>query len=321
MDKQPVNEQPVIPPLGSRVSVRYRERDGVATDVIGRLIAGPPRIAVRTPAGEVTIIPDDVLAVRELSHRPVRNSEIRALEHAAALAWPGIERHWHRGWLLRAGDDTTSRGNSAVPLDFSAAVSDIAAIAEWYSHRGLEPWLAVAERLLPLRAAGIKRTRVMVREIADGPAREPDRGDVRLLDRPDAAWLAGYGRDVPVAELTSVVDGEVVFARLGDVAVGRGAVTATPDGTRWLGISSVAVSDDHRRRGHGRLLCERLAAWGAARGARRSYVQVLTDNEPAGALYASLGFGLHHHARYLDARRLLESGGRSRGARGHNLYP
>lgn len=316
-----MGERPAIPPPGSRVSVRYREPDGVASDVIGQLIAGPPRIAVRTSSGDVVIDSGDIVAVRELSHRPVRNSEIRALEHAAALAWPGVERQWHRGWLLRAGDGTTSRGNSAVPLDFSASVSDIAAIAEWYSDRGLESWLAVADRLLPIRANGIKRTRVMVRDIATDPVREPGQPVVRLLDRPDAEWLAGYGRDVPVAELTAVIDGDVVFARVDDIAVARGTVTSAPDGTRWLGISSVAVSAHHRRQGHGRQLCEQLAAWGTARGARRSYVQVLTDNEPASALYTSLGFALHHHARYLDARRLMESGGQSRGTGGHSLYP
>lgn len=298
-----MDHRPAFPPLGSRVSVRYREPDGLATDAIGQLIAGPPHVAVRTGTGtgDVMIASEDVLAVRELSHRPVRNSQIRALEHAAALAWPGVHRQWHNGWLMRAGDGTTSRGNSAVPLDFSASVNDVAAIADWYAQRGRPPWLAVAERLLPVRAAGVKRTRVMVRDVGHSP----ESPGVRLLERPDVDWLAGYGRDVPIDELTAVVDGEVMFARLGDVAVGRGALTSAPDGTRWLGISSVAVSADHRRRGYARLLCEALTAWGGSRGAQRSYVQVLTDNEPATTLYASLGFGLHHHARYLDARLLL----------------
>ena len=57
------------------------------------------------------------MSVRELSHAPVRNSEIRAVEHAAALAWPGTERHWAGGWLLRAGG-TDKRTNSAAPLLF-----------------------------------------------------------------------------------------------------------------------------------------------------------------------------------------------------------
>ena len=97
----------------------------------------------------------------------------------------------------------------------------------------------------------------------------------------------------------------VCIARIDDIAVGRGALTAAPDGTRWLGISAVSVSQTHRRRGHGRAICAALASWGVSRGAQRGYVQVLTDNEAAITLYASLGYGLHHHAGYLDARRVL----------------
>ena len=144
----------------------------------------------------------------------------------------------------------------------------------------------------------------MIKFVADLPEPTPVAGAV-LLEAPDAAWLARYGRDVPPEVLTAVVDGEVVFATVADAAVGRGAVTTAPDGTRWLGISAVHVPAEHRRRGHARALCRALLAWGADRGAERVYVQVLTENTAAIALYDSLGFGLHHHHRYVDARDLI----------------
>ena len=301
---------PNFPPIGSRVSIRYRDYDGEQTDIIGVLTALPPRVEVRATGGALVIAVEDIIAVRELSFAPVRTSAIRALEHAAALGWPGVETHWHRGWLLRAGDGTTSRGNSAVPLEFSSSLAAVPAIADWYLQRDLVPWLAVPDRLLPVRAAGIKRTRVMVRDLldadADADADTSRAGSGALLsETPDAAWLACYRRAVPIAELTAVVDGDVVFARIDGIAVGRGALTTAPDGTRWLGISAVAVSAAHRRRGYGRAICAALASWGVSRGAQRGYVQVLTDNEEAITLYASLGYGLHHHAGYLDARRVL----------------
>jgi len=296
----------MIPSVGSRVSIRHRLPTGEFTDVIGHLLALTPNVVARTKSGElVEISRDDVVAMRELSHRPVRASEIRALEHAAALAWPGTEQHWQEGWLLRAAGGYTSRANSAVPLDFAATVATLPAIVDWYARRGLPPWLALPDRLLPVRGlgggAGVKHTRVMVADLGEAA---PVAG-AALLDRPDAAWLARYGRDVPPAVLTAVVDGEVVFATAADAAVGRGAVTTAPDGTRWLGISAVHVPGEHRRRGHARALCRALLAWGADRGAERVYVQVLTDNAAAIALYASLGFGLHHHHRYVDARDLI----------------
>jgi GNAT superfamily N-acetyltransferase len=313
-----------LPPVGSRVSIRYRLPAGTAhamTDVIGELQTVDPVIVVRTKSGGlVEVFPADVVAVRELSVVPVRTSEIRALEHAAALAWPGTEQCWQDGWLLRAGGGYTSRANSAVPLDFSATIEALPPIVDWYRQRGLPPCLALPERLLPIRADGIKHTRVMVTDLTDA---ESDPA-VALSRIPDAAWLTGYERDVPAEVLTAVVDGEVVFASIATAAVGRGAtataavgrgatataavgrgaVTTAPDGTCWLGISAVHVGADQRRQGHARRLCRALLGWGAEQGATRAYVQVLSENSSAVMLYHSLGFRLHHHHRYVDARSL-----------------
>jgi RimJ/RimL family protein N-acetyltransferase len=51
-------------------------------------------------------------------------------------------------------------------------------------------------------------------------------------------------------------------------------------------------------------LCRALLDWGAQRGADRAYVQVVGENTGAIRLYHALGFRLHHHHRYVDARSL-----------------
>lgn len=296
---------PDLPVLGSRVSLRYRLPAGSAkplTDVIGHLERLEPTVVIRTKDGElVDIAPADVVTVRELSHTPVRTSEIRALEHAAAMAWPGVEQQWSGGWLLRAGHGITSRANSAIPLDVSAQIAHLAAVRDWYRERDLPAWLALPERLLPIRTPGIKPARVMVRE----PAAAPTTPTATLAQQPDAQWLAIYERDVPVDVLTAVIDGRLTFATVSGCAVGRGAVTTAPDGTPWLGISSVRVSPAHRGQGHARAVCEALLAWGAESGARRAYVQVEVDNHAAIALYTTLGFRLHHQTRYVAVEDVL----------------
>ena len=189
-----------------------------------------------------------------------------------------------------------------MPLGVEADIAALPAIVDWYTQRGLTPWLAVPDRLLRLTddVPAHLETLVMVRDL---PAGEVD-ASVRLVPRPDERWLRLYERDVPVDVLTAVVGGEVVFGRIGDAVVGRAAVTATPDGVRWAGLSAVRVTEDQRRRGHARRLCSALLAWSAGRGATRGYTQVLVDNTAAIRLYESMGFSVQHRERYLDARRL-----------------
>ncbi len=291
------------PAVGSRVSLRYRSGPAEHTDVIGVLEATEPGLRIRTKSdGLVDVDPADVVGVREISYRPVRTSEIRALEQAAALAWPGVEQRWLGGWLLRAGHGSTSRANSAVPLDVSADLRALPEIVEWYRARGLPAWLALPERLLPVRAAGVKPTRVLVADVIGDAGGDP--GGVALSGIPDADWRAVHERDVPLDVLCAVVDGEVVFASMPGIAVGRGAVTSAPDGTRWLGVAAVRVAPEFRRQGHARRVCAALRAWGRERGAPRAYVQVLADNGAAAALYASTGFRLHHTLRYVEAAEL-----------------
>jgi GNAT superfamily N-acetyltransferase len=299
-----------LPPVGTRVSVRYRLPAGSQpplTDVVGRLLAVDPLLRVRTKTDAVVdVTPRDVVAIRTLTDAPVRTSEIRALEYAAALAWPGTEQQWRDGWLLRSGvvsgRSYTHRANSAVPLDVSAHWSGMPAVADWYAQRGLTPWLAVPDRLLrvPPEVATTLETRVMVRDLS---AVEADPA-VSLSPRPDETWLAVYRRDVAVEVLCAVVDGDVMFGTIPGAAVGRAAVTTAPDGTRWAGLSAVRVAEDQRGRGHARTLGWALLGWAHRLGATRAYVQVLSDNTPAIRLYESMGFAPHHRCRYVDATPL-----------------
>jgi N-acetylglutamate synthase len=233
------------PELGARVAVRYRLPDGSVaplTDVIGHLLDTSPLVRVRTKTGEVVeVTPDHVVSARLLSDKPIRASEIRALEHADALAWPGIERQWLNGWLLRAGPDDTYAANSAVPLDLSATQSPIPEIVDWYRSRGRTPRLAIPDRLLRIPDRGEHANRVMVCDVRTG----------------------------------------------GDIDPSGAVIADAPDGTRWVGLSQIHQGSEVQ------------LAWGASRGATRGYVRIPEDDRAAADLARSLGFVLHHHARYV----------------------
>jgi N-acetylglutamate synthase len=290
-----------IPPVGTRVMVRHRLPPGSVpplTDVIGHLVQTVPTLGVRTKRGDVVNVPvEDVVAIKALTAAPLRTADIRNLEHAAALAWPGVEQQWVGGWFCRFGHGSTRRANSAVPLDFSTD-SDMRPIVDWYAARSVPPLVSLPDRLFRAAPQGSTDAENLVMT-CDLERIHPG-SVVPLASRPDDEWMRIYQRDVPIEVLTAVVDGEVVFATVEGVAVARAAVTGAPDGTRWLGLSALQVADDQRRRGHARSLCTALLSWGADRGVHRAYTQVLDGNDSATALFESLGFTLHHRSRYLQ---------------------
>ncbi|MFA1703204.1 GNAT family N-acetyltransferase [Mycobacterium intracellulare] len=291
------------PALGTRVMVRYRLAEGSVpplTDAVGHLLAVDPVVRLQTKTGAVVeCSPADVVMLRVLTFAPVRTSDIRALEHAAAMAWPGVEHAWLEGWLLRAasptGRGTALPANSAVPLDLSARLGTVPAIVDWYERRGLTPRLAIPDRLLsvPTGSTGEQPESVLVRDVSETAAREPD-PSASLSARPDDAWLSIFGPEVDVDVLTAVGNGELMFGTLGGAAVARAAVTDAPDGARWVGLSAIRGDDRAAT-----ALCEALLAWGAGRGATRGYVAVPDAEADRGWL----GFRLHHHRRYFPVRQ------------------
>ncbi|OCB29841.1 GCN5 family acetyltransferase [Mycobacterium malmoense] len=171
------------PDPGTRVTLRYRRPQGSVpplTDAVGHLLAVDPVVRVRTKSGAVVEVgPDDVVALRVLTDAPVRTSDIRALERAAAAASPGAEEAWLQGWLLRAGNGV----DVAVPLDVSASPGAVPAIAAWYQRRGLAGRLCVPDRLLALPPGRDAQytERVLVRDVPAAASGEPGPGGARWV--------------------------------------------------------------------------------------------------------------------------------------------
>lgn len=325
--------------VGRRVVVRRAltedERSGginqLATDVIGHVVSVDP-LVVRPQlpggrrAGEDVATVDfsghEVLVVKSLPDRPVRNSDIRGVEMATAKAFPGVEHTWAGGWLMRAGDGITERSNSAIPLGHSAGTTPVPLdeITAFYDRHELPVRIAVPDRLCkPAEQLilGDGWTRgpeivVMTRDVEELPL--PDDSSTgatfESLDQPDDEWLALYhfrGQALPrkaLELLMTRIDGRMTFGRLvvdGEtVAITRGTLTDSDDGRRWMGFSAVEVDPGWRRRGLGTALGLHMMHWGAENGADAVYLQVIASNEPGLALYQGLGFTEQHRHRYAE---------------------
>jgi GNAT superfamily N-acetyltransferase len=300
--------------LGRRVSVRRAVRDtGDGTDgarysdVVGDLIALDGESAtVETRHGTVQVPLPDVAIARVA---PPSTADELALEAVAAQGWQPAETAAVGGWLLRATGGFTSRGNSVLPLRSPGVPLQEALerAGAWYAERGLPLKLQVpteARRLLDAELGErgwpiLTETQVLAARL-DLLGRDARAATVRLDAEPDDAWLARYRDGAglhPVARALLVRHERVVFASVREgadvLAIGRGVIDQD-----WLGIAAVEVDPAHRRRGLGSVVMAALWQWGREQGARRSYLQVEADNEPALALYERLGYWHHHAYRY-----------------------
>jgi len=237
----------------------------------------------------------------------------RSIEEASLRAWPAIEEADLDGWTLRHSDGFTGRANSVQALGSSdrSIETRVTECERWYRERGRPPLF----RLTPFSEAGLdgfladrgydrfNRTLVLTRPLA---GLEATSGGADLTEATLHEWLGRYaslvGRPAAPAAMGQIIEragGRALPALLWDGQPRRlracGLAVLDDD---LLGLFDLVVDADRRRKGYGEQLVRGLAAWGEAGGARRVYLQVTEDNEPALGLYDKLGFKLAYDYWY-----------------------
>jgi len=245
-----------------------------------------------------------------------------ALLATAAGGWGYAESARVDGWHLRAADGFTHRANSAWPIGplERPLPEAVAAVRDWYTERGLRPLVQVitgSELDLALAELGHGEVRALsLRQVAH----VPDVLDTLLsvapigvkeffAESPTDDWLSLYrdGGLPPVAKQVLESGASVRYATIYDadsgtpVAIGRAALSVPPgskESATWVGLSAVETAESARRRGLAKLVVDALLEWADEQGATDAYLEVMPDNAPAVALYASLGFVTHHEYHY-----------------------
>lgn len=284
----------------------------------------PPRPRLSDAVGDLTGLSADAAIVETRTGRlriPVGSitaakvvarsrADILALESVCARGWRAEEIEERAGWLLRANGGFTGRANTALPLHPPATSLDgtLDAARAWYAERGLPlrvqnplPVRRLLDAELAARGwAADPDVLVLAARLDVVRAGLPGARDVRIVDAPDAAWMARYrdGKTPAIARDILLRHDRVAFAELrrdGNVlAIGRGTVD---DG--WLGLTAVEVEPGSRRQGLATAVMSALCRWAVERhGATRSYLQVTADNHAAVALYERLRYWEHHTYRY-----------------------
>ena len=230
---------------------------------------------------------------------------ISAIERHAARSWPAPYVTQHHGWELRLSPALASRRvnslNAVTPEAgrFPAALAEAASIC---SKRGVKfhvrmlP-LAGDEAVAHLESLGVSgaaettvKTVLLDREFPIDPRATiaTSMTDEWLDTYLAADWHADGEREVIKTALASVQMPQA-FAMVYDggmpCAVGRGVVE-----NGWLGIYQIATLPDARRRGFANGVMTALMNWGRSQAAQNAYLQVVSANGPARALYNGLGF-------------------------------
>lgn len=235
------------------------------------------------------------------------------VEEASLNAWPALQQMLFDGWLMRFTGGFTKRANSIVPLYASRQpiAEKVRYCENLYARDQLQTIFrltsihdnaALDQYLETLCYAITDPTQVLTLDLTN---REPGDADsrLRLLQRDE--WLAAYAAltGMPAAARNlhgAVLKGirvECAFAVLGDPAdpLACGLAVAERD---VLGLFDIVTATNHRRGGHGTALVRSLLAWGHNQSCDTAYLQVVSDNTAARALYALVGFESCYHYWY-----------------------
>jgi GNAT superfamily N-acetyltransferase len=234
------------------------------------------------------------------------------LEELALNAWPARSVLVRDGWLLRLAGGYTKRANSVHMLQ--AGHESLADKIAWAESRYAADGQPAIFRLTPLAPDGIEErlaergydivepSLVQVTRV-DPSWRRHD--DVVMTGLPDPDWTDAYACAAGLAPghraarhgILAAVAPPAILAHIErhgrPVAFGMAVVERG-----HVGFFDMLTSPDLRRQGLGRRIMESLFAWARDAGATTGTLQVVEDNAPARALYASFGFRSVYGYRY-----------------------
>jgi len=230
---------------------------------------------------------------------------VQQIEEAGLNAWPAHQQLFYDGWLLRFAVGYTKRANSVNPLYTSRleVESKIEHCEAFYQRVGLPPVfrltpLAPRELDTALEGRGyqvLHPTRVLTLNLDCWSV--PDLAAVSVRELPLEQWMGVFSeisgslvakQPAHAQILRNILNPYFCAAVEIDgrwVACGLGVQEGD-----WFGLFDIVTHPEHRRQGLSTCLIAAMLEWALSQGARRSYLQVMENNQPALGLYAKLGY-------------------------------
>lgn len=240
----------------------------------------------------------------------MNKQEISFYEELQCNAFPALQNVMYDGWSVRFGGGFTYRVNCANPMypETLPAREKIEYTESLYRHSGLSmsifklhegmdpAQLDACTKVLDEMGYGTERDgNIFVCDLADYPRKTGTA--VTVSGEMTEAWLDGFltmngtveaqrpaasamlgNIHYPIAAASIVENGKMVACGLGVLERGH------------VGLYDIYVDADCRRRGLGGDICTAIMNYGKEQGCTTAYLQVLSDNHGARALYHQLGY-------------------------------
>lgn len=240
----------------------------------------------------------------------MNREEISFYEELQSNAFPALQTVMYDGWSVRFGGGFTYRVNCANPMysEVLPAAEKVPYVEGLYRqsglkmsifklHEGMDPaQLAACQTLLDELGYGTERDgNIFVCDLTTFDRQPQVR--VTIQNVMDDQWLAGFltmngtadaqrqaamtmlkNIHCPIAAASIWEEGRMVACGLGVLERGN------------VGLYDIFVDASCRRRGLGADICTAIMQAGREQGCQKAYLQVLSDNLGARALYRGLGY-------------------------------
>lgn len=232
--------------------------------------------------------------------------DIRRIEEASLNTWPALRQILYDGWIMRFAGGYTKRANSITPVyNSTLPVEDKIRYCEsMYVRRGLPTVFRITpladspnfdERLHERGYEKIDVTSVQTCSLAAfKPQPTPN---IEQWSGPldewvmIQHWLSGKtqtGCDLHRQIIERILGKKIPLAYMQDgemVACGLAVVEGN-----YVGLYDFATANRHRNKGYAAEMARAAIQWGIKQGATTAYLQVMTNNAPANALYKKESF-------------------------------
>jgi GNAT superfamily N-acetyltransferase len=299
--------------IGKRVTIRLKDGDGYR-DIVGilqdstslidrhgkKLYFGEEEIALWR---EVVAPPDRAGSGAPLSIR------IMELELLSNKTWPAPVTLQRGGWLYRSAHGVSFRANSILPLGkapFGEPAMDVDSeidfCVDYYKKLGLKPTFALPlpifqeldSKLESLGWGAQIKAHFLVKDISAQTSTEHIGATLTQTTQLTPEWITVQS-DESIAEIMSAYPATYLSLIVDNKIIGTARVAVHES---WAIVTRLFIHAEYRGKGFSKLMMENASFSAAQQGATKLCLQVDGSNLVALALYARLGYKIHHSYNY-----------------------